>query len=248
MEKETTNLAERGVATLLGIDWRQAWIELSRTRKEPDDAQYWDGRAREFSRHAGKSLYAGAFIDYLGLKPGLSVLDMGCGNGVLALPLARAGHDVLAVDFSRGMLDELKRVAEREGLDTIRCVQLDFNTPWSEWEAAGITEGCVDVAIASRSTITTDLWASFQGLERVARQSIAITIATEYTPLATKRMGESIDGGPPFIPDYIYAVNVLMQMGRYPSLRYIDSDKTDQYGRPQLVRWAYISWDAKPKM
>lgn len=43
------------------------------------------------------------------------VLDMGCGDGRNAIPLARAGHRVTAVDRSRWALTALRRAAVREG-------------------------------------------------------------------------------------------------------------------------------------
>jgi hypothetical protein len=44
------------------------------------------------------------------------------------------------------------------------------------------------------------------------------------------------------VPDFIFAVNLLLQMGRYPELRFINSDKTDERGLSQTIRWAFISW------
>jgi len=247
MDHNISHKDARGIDDLLGIDWRKAWIERECTRSVPDNAQAWDKRAKDYSVSAGASSYVDSFISYLAPEQGVSILDMGSGSGTLALPLARRGHSVMAVDFSSGMLGVLREAAQAEALSSIRCVQLDFNAPWSDWEAAGITEDCVDIAIASRSTIVDDLWAAFEKLERAARTRVAVTLVTEYTPRHTKRMGAVIDGGPPYIPDYIYAVNVLLQMGRYPSVSYIDSDKTDERGTPRLIRWAFISWDVDPK-
>ena len=237
----------RGVDDLLGIDWRKAWIERECTRSVPDSAQAWDKRAKEYSVSAGASSYVDSFISCLAPEQGASILDMGSGSGTLALPLARRGYTVMAVDFSSGMLEVLREAARAEGLSSIRCVQLDFNAPWSDWEAAGITDNCVDIAVASRSAIVDDLWVALEKLERAARTKVAVTMVTEYSPRSTKRMGAVIDGGSPYIPDYIYAINVLLQMGRYPSVCYIDSDKTDEHGRTKLIRWAFISWDVRPK-
>ncbi len=46
-------------------------------------------------------------IELAGIEPG-PVLDLGCGPGRHALPLARAGYPVTAVDTSRLLLDQLK--------------------------------------------------------------------------------------------------------------------------------------------
>jgi len=239
---------DRGAEDLLGIDWRKAWLEYKYVRPISDDPQAWDKRAGDYARNSGISPYANTFINYLKPAQGASILDMGSGNGTLALPLAHRGHSVLAADFSPRMLEMLQETATREGLSAaIHCMLLDFNAGWSVWEAAGITENCVDIAIASRSTMVDDLWAAFEKLERAARLKVAVTVATEFSPRETRRMGAVVDGSPPYIPAYIYAVNILMQMGRHPSVRYIDSDKTDEHGTTRLIRWAFISWDVSPK-
>ena len=71
------------------------------------------------------------------------VLDLGCGDGRNALPLARAGHAVTAVDRSRAALESLRRAAIREspGTDSdrplgIQLVHADVArvTPSGEYE------------------------------------------------------------------------------------------------------------------
>jgi SAM-dependent methyltransferase len=52
------------------------------------------------------------------------VLDVGAGAGRVALDLARAGHDVTALDLDADLLAELSARAEREGL-AIRTEQAD---------------------------------------------------------------------------------------------------------------------------
>jgi hypothetical protein len=97
-------------------DWNAEWMRLSDQREVAHDAAFWDRRARDFRSGGEASPYVSGFIAGLRLRPGESVLDVGCGSGALALPLARAGHDVVAVDFSAGMLDVLRRRASADGL------------------------------------------------------------------------------------------------------------------------------------
>jgi len=52
------------------------------------------------------------------------VLDVGAGAGRVALDLARAGHDVTALDLDADLLAELRARAEREGL-SVRTEQAD---------------------------------------------------------------------------------------------------------------------------
>lgn len=59
---------------------------------------------------------AEAFINRLGLKPGLKVLDVACGTGNLALPAARVGADVTGVDIAPNLVEQARANAAREGL------------------------------------------------------------------------------------------------------------------------------------
>ena len=55
-------------------------------------------------------------IDTLGLKPGASVLDLGCGPGLYASCLARAGLHVTGVDYSRRSIEYAIQFAGQNNL------------------------------------------------------------------------------------------------------------------------------------
>ena len=56
-------------------------------------------------------------MDLIPLLPaGGKVLDLGCGDGRNAIPLARAGLDVVAIDISQVGIHKLKTLAAQEGL------------------------------------------------------------------------------------------------------------------------------------
>lgn len=59
---------------------------------------------------------AQAFVDRLSLPPGSRVLDVACGTGNLAVPLARAGHQVTGVDIATNLLQQARERAAAEHL------------------------------------------------------------------------------------------------------------------------------------
>lgn len=66
-------------------------------------------------RESGEAVVAG-----LGVTPGTRVLDLGCGDGTTALPMARLGADVTGVDISRNLVDAGNRRASEGGLANCR--------------------------------------------------------------------------------------------------------------------------------
>src|SRR5215471_10408956 len=61
-----------------------------------------------------------AFAKSLGIKPGIKVLDLGCGDGNTALPIARLGADVTGIDIARNLVEAGNRRASAAGLANLR--------------------------------------------------------------------------------------------------------------------------------
>jgi len=68
---------------------------------------------------------AEVLVDGLGVKPGLKVLDLGCGDGTTALPQAKRGADVLGVDVASNLVAAGNRRAREQGLTNIRFEEGD---------------------------------------------------------------------------------------------------------------------------
>ena len=67
----------------------------------------------------------------LDLKPGARVLDVPCGNGRLAIPLAERGCSVTGVDITTALLREARSASEEANLD-LELVEADMrDLPWS---------------------------------------------------------------------------------------------------------------------
>ncbi|MCC6750694.1 MAG: class I SAM-dependent methyltransferase [Deltaproteobacteria bacterium] len=69
------------------------------------------------------------FYRRIARQVGGPILELGCGTGRIALPLARDGHALVGVDLSRAMLTRARRRAERlpaAARDRLRLVQGDI--------------------------------------------------------------------------------------------------------------------------
>src|SRR6185295_8236859 len=60
---------------------------------------------------------AADFIKRLDLKPGMTVLDVACGTGNLAIPAARTGATVTGVDIAPNSVQQARENAKAEGLN-----------------------------------------------------------------------------------------------------------------------------------
>jgi len=96
------------------------------TERDFHDAQA-AGRAKHFHVHRAELRFADAdYLDHetwvrpavakLGNLPGKAVLDFGCGHGMAAVVLARAGATVSAFDLSPGYVAEAKDRATANGV------------------------------------------------------------------------------------------------------------------------------------
>ena len=207
---------------LMEHDWGEEWRALAAERRPAPDEADWDKRSRNYPRSSTRSPYVDAFIEGLGMRPGESVLDMGCGNGALSIPLAMDGHYVIAADFSTGMLEALKEESSQLGELPIELIHMSWEEDWS---VHGIDDDCVDVAIASRSICTDDLEDSIRRLDAAARRRCAATLPVGLSPRSDPHILSEL--GLPVVrgASCAYAFLILMKMGRLPEVKYIASTK-----------------------
>jgi ubiquinone/menaquinone biosynthesis C-methylase UbiE len=77
-------------------------------------------RIAESMRESGEAL-----VSTLGITKGLKVLDLGCGDGTTALPVARRGADVLGVDIASNLVEAGNKRAMEQGLTNCKFQEGD---------------------------------------------------------------------------------------------------------------------------
>ena len=97
----------------------------------------------DFTRIAASMRTSGEeLVRRIGVEPGTTVLDLGCGDGTTALPAARLGADVLGVDIARNLVEAGNRRAGAEGLTNLRFQQGDAT------DLAGLADDSFDLSMS----------------------------------------------------------------------------------------------------
>jgi len=101
-----------------------AWRLASRRRSLP--CPVWLRWLVELDNPFTRTNRAAVIVGHLGVRPGMTVLDAGCGPGRLTVPLARAvgeGGEVVALDLQAGMLRRAEEKVRAAGLANVRFLQ-----------------------------------------------------------------------------------------------------------------------------
>src|SRR4051794_24136294 len=73
-----------------------------------------------FMRQSGE-----AVVQSLGITPPRRILDLGCGDGTTAIPLAITGAEVLGIDIARNLVEAGNTRATQAGLSNLRFQEGD---------------------------------------------------------------------------------------------------------------------------
>lgn len=107
-------------ALLVAVTWRFA------SRRHSLPCPVWLRWLVEIDNPFTRTTRAAVIVDHLELQPGMTVLDVGCGPGRVAVPVAkRVGEqgEVVAMDIQPGMVRRAREKAQQANIANIRFVQ-----------------------------------------------------------------------------------------------------------------------------
>jgi ubiquinone/menaquinone biosynthesis C-methylase UbiE len=97
----------------------------------------------DFTRIAASMRESGeALVSALGVKSGLKILDLGCGDGTTAVPAAKLGAEVLGVDIAHNLVEAGNRRAQEQGLKNLKFQEGDAT------DLAGVPDKTFDLVVS----------------------------------------------------------------------------------------------------
>ena len=220
------------------VDWNDMWKEAMR---KASGAASWSASALErgtkrwdaFPRHFDNELeeewtignsYTNQFLQRIEVDSCSTVLDVGCGPGTLAIPLAKRVKSVIALDVSERVLRFVKRNAAKEGITNITCVH-------KSWEDIVIGKDIdkQDVVISSRSLGMFDLKRELLKINQAAKERVYISRTAKGNDLFRRELYGTIGMGYHELPGYIYVYNMLYQMGIFANVDFIECESKERY-------------------
>lgn len=106
-----------------------------------------------------------AFIEALDLKPGMRVLDLGCGTGQdfdLLVEAVGPEGEVVGLDLSSGMLDRARARIRRAGWDNVRVEQVDLCGDWSVEPVDAVAAAMVFSALPDPARTLDAAWSALR--------------------------------------------------------------------------------------
>lgn len=202
------------------VDWVKFWGERLENKINKD----WDKAAPGFYKRTRKDDYQDALFDKLILDKNDTVLDVGCGEGSITIPIAKKVKKVIGIDSSPKMLEYLEKRAIENDVENIETIL----KPIEEITYEDI--GDVDVVVCSRSLngiIPIDK--TLEELNKIANKYVFITIFGPENKKIEKDFENEIGIKTEDFPDYNYFFNIMFNLGIYANIERFDLNNYREY-------------------
>ncbi|WP_231863009.1 class I SAM-dependent methyltransferase [Methanobacterium formicicum] len=201
-----------------------------------NNPESWDNIASKFNEWMEKDDYPEKLLNRIELDSNDSVLDIGCGNGVITIPLAQKAIKVTAMDISSKMLEILKKNAKNSDLNNINTCNRRIEDVTEE------DVGKHDVVVASRSLNgVSDIGKELEKINNIAKKSVYLTLWGADNRRFEREMAQLLGRESHRHPDYIYVYNILHDLGIYANVEMLESNTRNYYSNVEealdRLRW-----------
>ena len=191
-------------------------IQHKETIFKPKSKEDWDNKAENFNQFRN-SPYYDKFLSKINISEIDSVLDVGCGNGNLAIKFLEKGKKVVGLDYSDGMLKVFKENTKH--YKNVKAIKRAWEEDWSDVDIC-------DIAVVSKSFEFEDLSVKYaiEKLNSHVKKGVYLTyyVGNYLDDEILEAIGRKIVNR----PEYILLLNVLYQMGIEAKLNFIEEDNT----------------------
>jgi SAM-dependent methyltransferase len=191
---------------------RRASLEANLRRAGIREEAFWERYGAWVA--AMKGDYPGVLLDRVAAhaRPGGTVLDIGAGTGVFALPLARTAHTVTAIEPSPAQARQLHEVIRREGAGNVTVIE----KRWEDVDAAKL--GGHDLVLVVHSLQMDDIAAALTKMCRVADRCLLLVHPKGNGLSDAMRDLFGVEPG----PDYTGLNEMLIGLGYRPKVELVD--------------------------
>lgn len=205
------------------IDWSYYWKRDLKSLPSSNKSKDWDDISEKFKKWMEKDDYPEKLLKKIKTRPHYSVLDIGCGEGVVTIPLAQKVSKVTCVDLSSGMLNILNQTAQKEDLDNLIPIKQDL------MDISLKTLGKHDIVLASRSLNgIMEIKNILEEINKIGRY-VYLTLWGPDSREYEKKARAVLNKENPKYPSYIYIYNLLYQMGITANIEKLECDNINTY-------------------
>jgi ubiquinone/menaquinone biosynthesis C-methylase UbiE len=197
------------------IDWDELWTR--KMDKKGDRGKDWTKAAVKYSQRASKDNYTEQLISKMILSKEDSVLDVGCGEGSVTIPLSKEVASVTAIDSTPKMLEILDEKINDEGIKNIKTINDDVNDVTLE------KYGKHDIVLASR--VINGIKSPkkvFSNFNEIANKYVFVTLFGPNNWKLEKDFFKYINKEYGGAPSYTILLNLLAEMDIYPNVINLD--------------------------
>lgn len=205
-------------------DWNSLWKEAVGKLPQKDKSKSWDKIAPKFDQWMKKDDYPQELVNKIKIKNRDTILDIGCGNGVITIPLAKKAKSVTALDSSAKMLDILQKKALSENISNINIINKNIE------DMSAHEIGVHDIVVASRSLNgIADIKPELEKINEIARKYVYITLWGVNNREFESEIADLLGRKSYQHPDYTIVLNILQDMGIHADVEPLQSNTRNYY-------------------
>lgn len=202
------------------VKWEDFWASRLKNKVNKN----WDDAAPRFYKRTRGEDYQKVLFDKLILNETDTVLDVGCGEGSITIPLAKKVKKVIGIDSSPKMLEYLKKRACDNNVENIKTILKPIE------EISYDEIGDVDVVVCSRSLNgIVPICEVLTELDKIANKYVFITVFGPENKKIEKDFDKELGIKTEDFPDYNYLFNILFNLGIYANVERFDLNNYRMY-------------------